>query len=279
MKHHMRFKNTIRNVAVMAGICLCLYPVLSSFLEGEHLKNVVSTYESSVEKVKEEEAEQMLHEAEEYNDILYQEAGSIASKPREERLHEKRYENLLNLSDTGIMGTIEIPKISVNLPIYHGTTEEVLSIGIGHLEGSSLPVGGKNTHSILTGHRGLPNAKLFTRLDELEKGDLFYIQVGNKTLAYRVNDIKVIKPEDAEELSIKADKDEVSLITCTPYGINSHRLVVTGERTQYKDTEYLAIEPRAASIREIGFLLLPCIMAGVVTAKYIKERKERECAK
>lgn len=263
----------------MAGICLCLYPVLSSFLEGEHLKNVVSTYESSVEKVKEEEAEQMLHEAEEYNDILYQEAGSIASKPREERLHEKRYENLLNLSDTGIMGTIEIPKISVNLPIYHGTTEEVLSIGIGHLEGSSLPVGGKNTHSILTGHRGLPNAKLFTRLDELEKGDLFYIQVGNKTLAYRVNDIKVIKPEDAEELSIKADKDEVSLITCTPYGINSHRLVVTGERTKYKDTEYLAIEPRAASIREIGFLLLPCIMAGVVTAKYIKERKERECAK
>lgn len=279
MKHHMRFKNTIRNVAVMAGICLCLYPVLSSFLEGEHLKNVVSTYESSVEKVKEEEAEQMLHEAEEYNDILYQEAGSIASKPREERLHEKRYENLLNLSDTGIMGTIEIPKISVNLPIYHGTTEEVLSIGIGHLEGSSLPVGGKNTHSILTGHRGLPNAKLFTRLDELEKGDLFYIQVGNKTLAYRVNDIKVIKPEDAEELSIKADKDEVSLITCTPYGINSHRLVVTGERTKYKDTEYLAIEPRAASIREIGFLLLPCIMAGAVTAKYIKERKERECAK
>lgn len=279
MKHHMRFKNTIRNVAVMAGICLCLYPVLSSFLEGEHLKNVVSTYESSVEKVKEEEAEQMLHDAEEYNDILYQEAGSIGSKPREERLHEKRYENLLNLSDTGIMGTIEIPKISVNLPIYHGTTEEVLSIGIGHLEGSSLPVGGKNTHSILTGHRGLPNAKLFTRLDELEKGDLFYIQVGNKTLAYRVNDIKVIKPEDAEELSIKADKDEVSLITCTPYGINSHRLVVTGERTKYKDTEYLAIEPRAASIREIGFLLLPCIMAGVVTAKYIKERKERECAK
>lgn len=279
MKHHMRFKNTIRNVAVMAGICLCLYPVLSSFLEGEHLKNVVSTYESSVEKVKEEEAEQMLHDAEEYNDILYQEAGSIGSKPREERLHEKRYENLLNLSDTGIMGTIEIPKISVNLPIYHGTTEEVLSIGIGHLEGSSLPVGGKNTHSILTGHRGLPNAKLFTRLDELEKGDLFYIQVGNKTLAYRVNDIKVIKPEDAEELSIKADKDEVSLITCTPYGINSHRLVVTGERTKYKDTEYLAIEPRAASIREIGFLLLPCIMAGAVTAKYIKERKERECAK
>lgn len=279
MKHHMRFKNTIRNVAVMAGICLCLYPVLSSFLEGEHLKNVVSTYESSVEKVKEEEAEQMLHDAEEYNDILYQEAGSIGSKPREERLHEKRYENLLKLSDTGIMGTIEIPKISVNLPIYHGTTEEVLSIGIGHLEGSSLPVGGKNTHSILTGHRGLPNSKLFTRLDELEKGDLFYIQVGNKTLAYRVNDIKVIKPEDAEELSIKADKDEVSLITCTPYGINSHRLVVTGERTKYKDTEYLAIEPRTASIREIGFLLLPCIMAGAVTAKYIKERKERECAK
>lgn len=263
----------------MAGICLCLYPVLSSFLEGEHLKNVVSTYESSVEKVKEEEAEQMLHEAEEYNDILYQEAGSIASKPREERLHEKRYENLLDLSDTGIMGTIEIPKISVNLPIYHGTTEEVLSIGIGHLEGSSLPVGGKNTHSILTGHRGLPNSKLFTRLDELGKGDLFYIRVGNKTLAYQVNEIKVIKPEAAEELSIKTEKDMVSLITCTPYGINSHRLVVTGERTQYKDAEYLAIEPRAASIREIGFLVLPCIMAGAVTAKYIKERKERECAK
>lgn len=275
----MRFKNTIRKIAVTAGICLCLYPVLSSFLEREHLKNVVSTYESSVEKIKEEETEQMLHDAEEYNDILYQKAGSIASKPREVRLHEKRYENLLNFSGTGIMGTIEIPKISVNLPIYHGTTEEVLSIGIGHLEGSSLPVGGKNTHSILTGHRGLPNSKLFTRLDELGKGDLFYIRVGNKTLAYQVNEIKVIKPEAAEELSIKTEKDMVSLITCTPYGINSHRLVVTGERTQYKDAEYLAIEPRAASIREIGFLVLPCIMAGAVTAKYIKEGKERECAK
>lgn len=275
----MKFKNVVRKIAVMAGICLCLYPVLSSFLEGEHLKNVVSTYESNVKKIKKEETEQMLKDAEKYNDILYQATSSIASKPREERLHEKKYENLLNLSDTGIMGTIEIPKISVNLPIYHGTTEEVLSIGVGHIEGSSLPVGGKNTHSILTGHRGLPNSKLFTRLDELEKGDLFYIRVGNKILAYRVNEIKVIKPEAAEELSIKAEKDMVSLITCTPYGINSHRLVVTGERTQYKDTEYLAIEPRAASIREIGFMLIPCIMIGIVTAKYIKERRERKHAK
>ena len=263
----------------MAGICLCLYPVLSSFLEGEHLKNVVSTYESNVEKIKEEETEQMFHDAEEYNAILSQEAGSIASKSREERLLEKRYGELLNLSGTGIMGVIEIPKISVNLPIYHGTTEEVLSIGIGHLEGSSLPVGGKNTHSILTGHRGLPNAKLFTRLDELEKGDLFYIRVGNKTLAYQVNEITVMKPEAAEKLTREAEKDMVSLITCTPYGINSHRLVVTGERTPYKDTEYQAIEPCVASIREIGFLVLPCIMVIAVTAKYIKERKEQKCAK
>lgn len=256
----------------MAGIGLCLYPVLSSFLEGEHLKNVVSTYESNVKKIKKEETEQMLKDAEKYNN-------SIASIVREEKLNKKEYEELLNLSGTGIMGTIEIPKISVNLPIYHGTTEEVLSIGIGHLEGSSLPVGGNNTHSILTGHRGLPNSKLFTRLDELEKGDLFYIRVGSKTLAYQVNEIKIIKPEDTEELSIKAEKDMVSLITCTPYGINSHRLVVTGERTKYKDAEYQAIEPRVASIREIGFILIPCIMVGVVTAKYIKERKERKCAK
>ena len=268
----MRFKNTIRRIAVIVGICLCLYPLLSSVVEEEHLKHVVSTYESNVKKIKEEEIEQMLHDAEEYN-------SSIASVVRGEKWNKKGYGELLNLSGTGIMGTIEIPKISVNLPIYHGTTEEVLSIGIGHLEGTSLPVGGNDTHSILTGHRGVPNSKLFTRLDELEKGDLFYIRVGNKTLAYQVNEIKVIKPEAAEELSIKTEKDMVSLITCTPYGINSHRLVVTGERTQYKDAEYLAIEPRAASIREIGFILLPCIMVGAVTAKYIKERKERKCAK
>jgi len=275
----MKLKNTIRRIAVMVGICLCIYPVLAGVVAGIHLNQVVSTYENQIENVRDEEMALMFQNAEKYNAMLYQAENCSGSVLREGMSNKEKYENLLNLSGTGIMGAIEIPKIRINLPIYHGTTEEVLSNGVGHLEGSSLPVGGENTHSILTGHRGLPNSKLFTRLDELEQGDLFYIRVGNETLAYEVSEILVIRPENVEELFIKAGKDMISLITCTPYGINSHRLVVTGERIPYKDSEYLEIEPQAASIREISFMLLPCIMVGAVIAKYVKERRRRKRAK
>ena len=189
-------------------------------------------------------------------------------------LSDENYESLLN-SGTGIMGNIEIPKISVNLPIYHGTSEEVLSNGIGHLQGTSLPIGGMNTRSVLTGHRGLPNAKLFTRLDEMEKGDLFYLNIFGKTLAYQVNKIEIIEPEDMESLGIAEGKDLVSLVTCTPYGLNTHRLIVTGERIEYEKQVKERIKPELFSVREFFFMALPFLMILIQIIVYLINRKKR----
>ena len=144
-------------------------------------------------------------------------------------LRKEHYETLLNVSQTGIMGTLSIPKINVELPIYHETEEEVLAAGAGHMEGTALPVGGENTRCVLTGHRGLPSSKLFTRLDEM-KEDLFFLDVCEKTFAYEVSEIEVIEPEDIQAIEPKRGEDLVSLVTCTPYGLNTHRLVVTGRR-------------------------------------------------
>lgn len=173
------------------------------------------------------------------------------------------------------MGSIEIPSINVNLPIYHGTSDEVLSAGVGHLNGSSLPIGGVNTKSILTAHRGLPSSKLFTRLDELVEGDLFFIRVLNETLAYKVNDIQVIEPEDVAGLEIEEGKDLVSLITCTPYGLNTHRLVVTGGRTEYEPAIYESIESKNMSIREYIFLAIPFVFLTIIVGRRINSARKK----
>ena len=275
----MKKKKIIRNLALILGICLCAYPLVASIIEQQNQSRAVSTYENEVKDCDDKTLEQMIKDAEEYNDKLYQSKSSIVSTLREGILSSENYNKLLNVSGSGVMGTIEIPKINVNLPIYHGTGEDVLSVGVGHLEGSSLPVGGFNTHCVLTGHRGLPNSKLFTRLDELEKGDLFYIRTGDRIADYLVSEIQVIRPEDVGGLSVQTEKDMVSLITCTPYGVNSHRLVVTGERTEYEKMEHLSIEPQMASMRELLFAILPFVMIGAVAIKLNKERRERNRAK
>ena len=158
------------------------------------------------------------------------------------------------------MGSLEIPKIDVNLPIYHGTGEEALSSGVGHLKGTSLPIGGSNTHAVLSGHRGLPSSKLLIRMDEIEKGDYFFIKICNQTLAYKVISIKVVDPEDVSSLEIKVNEDLVSLVTCTPYGINTHRLIVTGTRSEYEESNYDTIQESLPSFREMLFTLLPFIL-------------------
>ena len=174
------------------------------------------------------------------------------------------------------MGSLEIPKISVNLPIYHGTDEEVLSTGIGHMEGTSLPIGGNNTRTILAGHRGLPNSKLFTRLDELEKGDYFFIHVLDEVLAYEVIDIEVIEPEDSGKLGVAPEKDLATLLTCTPYGLNTHRLIVTGERVAYDEVEYGLIKKELMSFRELFFAILPFAFFCIGIGKVIKNRKSKK---
>lgn len=259
------------------GFCICLYPLVGSLIQRVGQQSLLSTYEKEEEKIDTETMESELEKAREYNSTLYQTQGVYVGDEAASILSDESYESLLNLTDSGIMGRIEIPKINVDLPIYHGTEDDVLSKGIGHFKPSSLPVGGKSTRSVLTGHRGLPSSKLFTRLDEMEEGDYFFIEVCNETLAYRVNEIIEIKPEELSELQIEPDEDLVTLVTCTPYGINTHRLLVTGERVPYKESIKEEIQPSFPSWREIIFTILPfAFMVFVIVKTILEKRKEKK---
>lgn len=268
---------TKKRIALILGLCLCAYPLVASLFERYDQQNAISTYQSEV-TTNSDEVKKCLESATRYNEMLHQSRKAVVAGLQEGILSEANYLQELNLTRTGMMGSIEIPKISVNLPIYHGTSDAVLSNAVGHVEGTSLPVGGNNTHSILTGHRGLPSSQLFTRLDEMEEGDLFYVKVCDEILAYQVQQIQVVKPEEVECLEIQQDRDLVSLITCHPYGINTHRLVITGERTTYEETEYSSIGKELPSVRELVFMILPFILLLAVILNYIKERKEKKRA-
>lgn len=269
-------KNWKRKLIFIIGFLLCCYPLVSSLIEQQYQKSAVATYQQSVQDKDDSEIKEIIQKATEYNDMLFQTDGAIVGDVNSEILSEESYESLLN-QGTGVMGSIEIPKIGVDLPIYHGTDDDVLSNGIGHLEGTSLPVGGSSTHCVLTGHRGLPNSKLFTRLDEIEENDLFYLNIFGETLAYKVNQIEVIEPDEVDKLHIQEGKDLVSLITCTPYGLNTHRLVVTGERVSYEKKVYENIKPNMLSGRELIFGALPFIFIGIQLISFIRQKmKERK---
>ena len=182
-----------------------------------------------------EKLQKYLEDAQKYNEMLARENPQLSDAfSQEEKKSDSAYNHVLDMEESGVMGALEIPKISLYLPIYHGTSQEVLEKGIGHLEGTSIPVGGKNTHAVLTGHRGLPSAELFSNLDQLEKNDEFYIHILGKNLAYKVFNVETVKPEEMEHLTIAKGQDRVTLVTCTPYGINTHRLLVHARRVPYK---------------------------------------------
>jgi sortase A len=189
---------------------------------------------------------------------------------------EQEYEQVLDPFGTGMMGHIEIPKIQVSLPIYHGTSDGVLQVGVGHLEGSSLPVGGEGTHAVLSGHRGLPSASLFTDLDKLEIGDHFIIQVLKETLTYEVDQIKVIEPEDLTKLTIEEGEDLCSLVTCTPYGINTHRLVVRGHRIPNEEDGEAAAEEIRSERKKPVILIGLAVLAVIVFVGIVVIRKKRK---
>lgn len=210
------------------GLSLLLYPSFSDYWNSFHQSRAIASYAQTVTTIDDDQYEKMWAQAQEYNTTL-------AKKQNRWVLSEKEYEEyegLLNIGGTGIIGYIEIPNIKVSLPIYHGVDEAVLQIAVGHIEGSSLPVGGEGTHCVISGHRGLPSAKLFTNLDEMEEGDLFMMRVLDETLTYEVDQIRIVEPEDLSALEIEEGKDLCTLVTCTPYGINSHRLLVRGHRVE-----------------------------------------------
>lgn len=215
-------------IIFLIGLALLLYPTLSDYWNSFHQSRAIASYAENVAQLNEDEYAQIWADAETYNRSFWK-TGNRFSLSDGER---ERYESLLNVAGNGVMGYIEIPAIECSLPIYHGTSDSVLQIAIGHIEGTSMPIGGRSSHSVLSGHRGLPSAKLFTDLDKLVEGDLFMLQILDQTLTYEVDSILIVDPYDVSSLAIEENADLCTLVTCTPYGINSHRLLVRGHRVE-----------------------------------------------
>lgn len=221
----------LTGIVFLLGAGVLLYPMVSDYINSLSQAQVVESYSDEVTRMEQEKLTQELQRAKDYNENLAQ---TVVIDPFTEELNAKLsadYSNILNVN--GQMGVITIPKIGVELPIYHGTGPDVLQKGIGHLQNTSLPVGGEGTHAVLSGHRGLPEAKLFTDLDQMEIGDRFYIEILGQTLAYEVDQIRVVEPSQTEELRLVSGQDYVTLVTCTPYAVNSHRMLVRGKRTEF----------------------------------------------
>ena len=256
-------------IIFLVGFVLSCYPLISHRIVQHQQLSVVSSFRDKTNKENIQVREKMLTEAKKYNEILYEEQKMIYCLETE-NVTEK-YEELLKITNTGIMACIDIPKIKTKLPIYHGTEDEILAEGAGHLKWTSLPVGGENTHCVITGHRGLPSSKLFVRLDELRKGDIFFVETCGNKMVYEVKRIVIIEPQEVQLLQIKPKQDLVSLITCTPYGINTHRLVVTGERVEGKK-EYEKIKAKLPSVRECTFDVLPFFFLSIACVLVYGER-------
>ena len=244
-------------VILLAGLGLLLYPTFSDWWNSFHQSRAIASYVQTVASLDKEEYARMLQEAEDYNRALPEKPNRY--KLSEEELEE--YNSILDVTGTGIMGYVEIPSINVSLPIYHGTNEAVLQTAVGHIEGTSLPVGGIGTHCAVSGHRGLPSAKLFTDIDQLSFGDTFLIQVLDRTLTYEVDQIRIVLPTEMQDLEIEPDKDYFTLITCTPYGINTHRLLVRGKRIENQLQE---VSVTADAIQLEPILVAPLVAAPIL---------------
>ena len=271
-KKKSRLSTVLIILILLIGLAIMAYPTFSDWWNSFHQSRAIASYTEAVEELDPKMMNAMLKAADDYNKRLLRKANRYSMS--DEELEE--YESLLDLTGSGVMGYIQIKSIGVNLPIYHGTDESILQIAIGHIQGTSLPVGGTSTHSALSGHRGLPSAKLFSDLDKMKEGDTFTITVLNRTLTYQVDQIEVVLPEEIEGLSITAGQDYCTLITCTPYGINTHRLLVRGKRIDNIAGEYVIL-PDAAEIPSfvvITVIVLPLIFVVLLLLLvYYRRRK------
>lgn len=263
-------RNLVLGGIFLFGLGIFLYPTISNWLATRAHYSEVSTYDKKIKALQKKEIERREKEAAEYNKQVQTSMKAFADPFSEEKSNHQAYADALSLGD--VMGYIEISKINIKLPIYQGTSEEVLSRGVGHLDYSSLPVGGENTHTILTGHRGLPSAKLFTDLDKLSEGDRFYIHSLDKVLAYKVDQIKIVLPHETDDLQIVENKDYTTLITCTPYGVNTNRLLVRGERVEFNQEEKQGMSTEVSMFNKwtvIVPILLLCMLLVVIYKKKI----------
>lgn len=238
------------------GLSLLLYPTFANWWNSFHQSRSVAIYSEQVANMDDEQYEEFWNAAWDYNQSLVERTNSYLLSEEQKAY----YEQLLNIGGNGIMGYIEIPKINVSIPVYHGTSEAVLQIAIGHLDWTSLPVGGESSHCVVSGHRGLPSARLFTDLDQMEVGDTFLLYVLDEVLTYEVDQIRIVEPKETDDLLIVEGEDLCTLITCTPYGINTHRMLVRGHRVQTQE---------AAAVRRVtadAVQIEPIIVAPLVAA-------------
>jgi len=262
MKKKISLSTVIFAILFLVGLSVMLYPTFSNWWNQNMATHVVSSYKESVAKLDNEKYDQMLAEARDYNSklaALYAPFSNFADIPG--------YDDILNISGTGIMGYVSIPNINVELPIYHGTSEGVLQIASGHIQGSSLPVGGASTHAVISGHRGLPSARLFTDLDQIVEGDTFTINVLNEVYTYEVERILVILPTETDKLAIFPGEDIVTLMTCTPYGVNSHRLLIRGHRIETIYDKKVKVSADALQVDEMK--VIPVIFVPLLILLFI----------
>ena len=262
-------------VVLLAGLSLLLYPVVSNYWNSLHQSRAIATYMEAVTELDDTAYKRWWKEAKAYNASLINKQNRF--QPSEDE--KAAYEKLLDISGSGIIGYVEVPSINVTLPIYHGTDDEVLQVAIGHIEGSSLPAGGPSTHCVISGHRGLPSAKLFTDLDQLAEGDIFVLRVLDETLTYEVDQIHIVEPDDISRLGIEEDRDLCTLITCTPYGVNSHRLLVRGHRVENQkvsDTLRITADAMLVDPRLVTPLIATPILLALILLLLFRSRKGKK---
>lgn len=241
----------------IAGIGTMSYPLVSSIINNIDSRNNVEEYTKTTKEMSSEKTLEMFKQAEEYNHSLTNNV--IITDPFDKEAYEKigaNYEKTLNVDGNGLIGYIDIPKINVYLPIYHGTTEEILAKGAGHLQNTSLPIGGESTHSVISAHTAYPGETFFDYLTDMEEGDEFFVHVLDRVLKYEVDSIKVVLPEETDDLRVIKGEDHVTLLTCTPYSVNTHRLLVRGKRVEYDDSKYITTGASAASFGDDGIFFL-----------------------
>lgn len=278
--------NAAAVLVVLAGLTLLLYPMVSNSLYQKKLQEQVAFYDNQTKELPEETINFMWEDCRRYNEELLNENAQLTDPFANERNHIEAhpYVDLLNTDGNGIMGSLEIPAIDCRLQIYHGTEEDVLAKGVGHLQGTSLPVGGTGAHAVLSAHTGAADRKLFTDLDQLKEGDVFYLHILGDILAYQVDQIQVVLPGETESLVIDREKDLVTLVTCTPYGINTHRLLVRGVRVDYEQDKAAEADRKGnagstwinqyAKAILVGILLAAALAAaGFLISRIIKKKK------
>lgn len=270
-----RISTIITVIVFVTGLSLLLYPTVSNYWNSLHQTKAVANYSDAMEKMSKKKKQDAIDAAKAYNEALLSNVGRFT--PTEEELNT--YKSLLNADSTGMMGYIEIPEIRCELAIYHTVEESVLQVGIGHLEGSSLPVGGSGTHCVLSGHRGLLSAQLFTKLDRLKNGDIFMLHVYDQVLTYEVDQIAIVEPEDYGLLQIEEGQDLCTLFTCTPYGINTHRLLVRGHRIENRAGSDVRVTSDAAKVSSILVavcIAIPLLIISFLVADWSASRSKKK---